>query len=283
VRSHASPAEPSELDRIQAFFAEQVQKRRALPKDAALTEQARGIVSASGRLSPIERLEIYRAQFWLRHTASLVEDFPGVSGILGQAAWQPLVEGYLIAHPPGSYTLRDLGLNFAQYIESQHALPQHALCTDMARLELAYLEIFDAADAAPLNAESLAGIPETAWESARIELHPALRLLRVDYPVAALRKQLFLAQSSAEKVLMPAREPECLLLFRHDLSMFHERLEVGAFALLQALTRRVPLGAACAEAQAEIPEQAASIAENVGRWFQAWTARGIITGVHPEG
>jgi hypothetical protein len=283
VTRSVEQSEPSELDRIQAFFAEQVQKQRALPKDAALAAQANAIVSAHGRLSPVERLEIYRVQFWLRHTASLVEDFPGVSGILGQAAWQPLVEGYLAAHPPESFTLRQLGLNFPQYIASQRALPQHALCTDMARLELAYLEIFDAADAAPLNADSLAGIPESVWESARIELHPALRVLQLDYPVATLRKQLLQAQFGAEKVLMPAREPQCLLLFRHDLSMIDEQIEPGAFALLQALTRCVPLVEACEQAQTESPEQAAGIAENAGRWFQVWTARGFITGVFPRG
>ncbi len=275
----ASPNEPNELDQIQTFFAEQLRKRRALPKDAELSEQARAVVSTTGRLSAVERLEIYREQFWLRHTASLVEDFPGVSGILGQEAWQTLVEGYLDAHPPESYTLRDLGLHFPQYVSAQRALEQHSLCTDMARLELAYLEIFDAADAPPLNAAALAGIPEAAWESARITLHPALRLLKVGYPVATLRKQLFYAQTSGESVPLPAPEPQYLLLFRRDLSMFHEALDAGAYALLEALMRQLPLVPACLQAQAEIPEEATTIAENVGAWFQSWTARGFITSV----
>jgi len=271
--------EPSELDQIQTFFAEQLRKRRALPKDAALSERARAFVSATGRLSPVERLEIYREQFWLRHTASLVEDFPGVSGILGQDAWQTLVEGYLDAHPPESFTLRDLGLHFPQYVAAQGALEHHALCSDMARLELAYLEIFDAADAPPLSATALAGIPEEAWERARVTLHPALRLLAVGYPVATLRKQLFYAQTSGDSVPLPAPEAQHLLLFRRDLSMFHEQLSAGAHALLAALARRVPLVPACKQAQAETPEEAASIAENVGAWFQSWTARGFITSV----
>jgi len=154
--------EPNELDRILLFFAEQLGKRRALPKDAALSERARGVVCASGRLSPVERLEIYREQFWLRHTASLVEDFPGLSGILGQGPWQTLIEGYLDAYPPRSFTLRDLGLDLPEYVAAQHWLPEHALCRDMARLELAYLEIFDAPDAVPLDAARLAEIPEEA-------------------------------------------------------------------------------------------------------------------------
>jgi hypothetical protein len=273
------PSEPSELDQIQTFFAEQLRKRRALPKDSALAERARTVVSASGRLSPVERLEIYREQFWLRHTSSLVEDFPGTSGILGQETWQTLIEGYLDAHPPQSYTLRDLGLRLPEYVASQHWLPEHALCCDMARLELAYLEIFDAADAAPLNVAQLAEIPEEAWERAHLVLHPALRLLAVDYPVATLRKQLFQAQTSGEKIPIPPGARQYLVLYRRDLTMFHEQLDAGAYALLGALARRVALVPACVQAQAEMPEEAASIVENVGAWCQAWTASGFITGV----
>ena len=272
-------SESHELDELQAFFAEQLQTRRTLPKDALISAQASKLIKASGKLSPVERLEIYREQFWLRHTSSLVEDFPGVSGILGQQAWAPLVEGYLTAHPPRSFTLRDLGLQFPAYVETRQALPHHALCCDMARLELAYLEIFDAEDAAPVAPEALAGIAEDAWERVRIDFQPALRLLKTAYPVAALRRQLIEAQSSAENVLLPAREAQCVLLFRRDLSMFHERVSEGAYALLHALTRRVPLLPACAEAQREVPAEAASIEENVGAWFQSWAARGLIRDV----
>jgi hypothetical protein len=269
----------SELDEIQTFFAAQLRSRRALTKDAAITEQAARIVKSTGRLSPVERLEIYREQFWLRHTSSLVEDFPGVGGILGQAAWATLIEGYLEAHAPHSYTLRDLGLRFPEYVESQRTLEHHRLCCDMARLELAYLEIVDAADAPPISPEALAAIADEAWPQVRIGFHPALRLLKTEYPVASLRRQLIEAQASAENVLIPAREAQWQVLFRRDLQLFHEPLGEGGYALLSALTRRVPLVAACEQAQTEVPGEAASIAESAASWFQSWAARGFVVSV----
>jgi hypothetical protein len=48
----------------------------------------------------------------------------------------------------------------------------------MARLEWAYIEAFDAADAPALDPLKLSGIPESAWETARILLDPAVRLLQ---------------------------------------------------------------------------------------------------------
>jgi hypothetical protein len=269
----------NELDEIQAFFAAQLRSRRPLTKDPQVSERARAIVSTTGTLSPVERLEIYREQFWLRHTSSLVEDFPGVSGILGQRAWAALIEGYLEAHRLQSCTLRDLGLGFPEYIASQSTLEHHALCRDMARLELAYLEIFDAADAPPVSPDALARISEDAWPGVRIAFHPALRLLKTDFPVAELRRQLIEARSSAEPLTLPAREARCQLLFRRDLQLFHEPLSEAGYALLDALTRRVPLQAACEQAQAEVPAQAASIAESAASWFQSWAARGFIISV----
>ena len=272
----------TDLDELQAFIATQLRSRRALPSDALLAQRAARLISTSGQLSPVERLEIYREQFWLRHTASLGEDFPGVSGILGQRAWQRLTEDYLDAHPPTTFTLRDLGLQLPEYIAGRLELEPElrVLCQDMARLERAYIEIFDAADALPITPEALAAVPEHAWEQAQLVIHPAVRLLALNYPVAELRKPLIEATDGAPS--RPAREPHCLLLFRdaqRDLQMFHERISAGAHALLGALMHPRSLLAACERAQAEVPGEAAIIAESIGPWFQSWAARGLITGV----
>ncbi len=269
----------NELDEIQAFFVEQLQSRKALPKDRAASEHAESLITRYGRLSPAERLEIYREQFWLRHTSSLVEDFPGLSGILGQAAWSSLIEGYLEAHPPRSFTLRDLGLQLPEYVEKQAALPNRELCADMARLERAHIEIFDAADSVPITPAALALVPDNAWEKAELVFQPALRLLELDYPVAALRRALIEAQRSGTRLPLPEREPHCLLLFRRDLQLFHEPLSRGAHALLAALTRRVPLVTACEQAQLAVPDEARAIEENLALWFQSWAARGFVVGV----
>ena len=272
----------TDLDELQAFITTQMRSRKTLPNDASLARTAASLIKSGGELSPVERLEIYREQFWLRHTASLGEDFPGVSGILGQASWRRLIEDYLDAHPPTSFTLRDLGLQLPEYIAGRLELEPELrmLCTDMARLERGYIEIFDAADALPISPGAIAAVPEHAWARARLVTHPALRLLSLNYPVAELRRQLIEAKNDAGP--RPQREPHCLLLFRdsqRDLQMFHERLSAGAHALLAALMNSRSLLAACEQAQAEVPGESSIIAENVGPWFESWAARGFITAV----
>lgn len=134
---------------LQAELAELLQRRRAIDTDPTVREQSARIATGNDRLSPAEQLEIYREQFWLRHTSSLVEDFEGLGGVLGQADWERLIEDYLAAHPPRSYNLRDLGERLPAFVEQSSWLPNHTLCVDMARVEWAYIEVFDAADAAP--------------------------------------------------------------------------------------------------------------------------------------
>ncbi|HKO94438.1 MAG TPA: DNA-binding domain-containing protein, partial [Polyangiaceae bacterium] len=111
-----------DLTELQHWVVRHLQQLRALPKDAAIRAEAADRLTGNDRLAPVEQLEIYREQFWLRHTASLVEDFPGVGGVLGQADWEQLVEGYLQAHPSESWTLRELGRHFAEHVTHCPAL-----------------------------------------------------------------------------------------------------------------------------------------------------------------
>src|SRR5690349_14811454 len=110
-------------------------RRRALAADPRVAEAARTQFNGGDRLSPVEKLEIYRRQFWLRHTASLLKDFPGLAGVLGRRDWERLVEDYLDEVIPTSWTLRDLGSRMPAHVERSDWLPHHRLCIDMAGLE----------------------------------------------------------------------------------------------------------------------------------------------------
>jgi hypothetical protein len=255
-----------------------LRRRRALPEDADVARTARLHIGGNDRLSPVEQLEIYREQFWLRHTASLLEDFPGLSGVIGQKDWERLVEGYLEEVPLDSFSLRELGDRLPAYVERADFLPHHALCIDMARLEWAYVEIFDASDAPPLDGAKLTSIPEDAWPAARIVFTPALALLRVSYPVAELRKTL--RDNTGESVPIPDAKSENLILYRGaDKNLFHAAVSDLAYTFIEALRHGAPLGEASELAANRVPSEAASLEENVGPWFLEWGRRGWIIDV----
>lgn len=281
----AEPLSLERLDSLQFWIAEQIQSPRGLGRSSAITDQASQRLTGNERLLPIEQLEIYRQQYWLRHSSSLVEDFPGLGGILSQRAWEKLVEGYLAAHAPEGWTLRDLGRHLPAYIAEAADLPHQALCLDMARLEWAFIELFDAAEAPPLDLKKLASLPANSLEAGSIVLHPALVLLEVQYPVATLRQQLVAhaEASHSEAVPIPEPDPRQLVLYRgQNLRLYHRPVPPEAFALLQAMQRGLSLVGACEYALETAPNQGESLQQNVGNWFGQWSRRGWIVDVIPQ-
>ena len=266
----------SSLSELQRALADAIRHGGALGQHPGFAALAQQHVSGNDRLSPVEQLEIYREQFWLRHTASLVEDFPGLGGILGQHDWEKLVEAYLRSTAPDSHTLRDLGSGLADFIGGATWLPHQALCHDMARLELAYIEVFDAADSAPLAPERLATIPEERLGDAQLVVAPAVRLLTVDYPAADLRRRL--RAEGDEPMAIPEKSPQRLVVYRHDLKLWDMPLSGVAYALLGALSAGKPLGPA-AEIAAVDASAEQELAAGLGGWLQEWTRKGLISDV----
>lgn len=229
------------LTRLQLELCAFLRQRTAVEKDPAASAWAEQFLTGSASLSPVQQLEVYREQYWLRHTGSLVEDFPGLSGILGQKNWERLVEGYLERHPPQHFSLRDLGAQLPAYVAEQSWLERPELCANMAALEWAYVECFDAPDSEPLSALELQQIAADAWARATCRLNPALRLLRVSYPVAELRRALKRSAVEGGTVSYPDKTPDNLVVYRHQRELEVTSLSDGAFELLDAFARGVPL------------------------------------------
>jgi hypothetical protein len=204
---------------------------------------------------------------------------PDSKSTSSNASGSRLVEEYLLAHPPTSVSLRDLGEKLPAFLESAAFLPQRELVLDMARFEWAHIEVFDAPAMPPLTPEAVADLDEEALASARLVLSPALRLLGVSYPVPELRNRLLSAVDANVVLPLPEPSPARLVLYRRELSIVHCRLRPAPFVLLDALARGVSLGNACEIACALGDDEAASVEREVATWFTDWVARGFIVGV----
>ena len=269
------------LDEIQRTLSQWLQRPRTVLGDPDLARAIAIHLTGNERLSPGEQLEIYREQYWLRHTSSLVEDFPGLSGILGQQDWERLVEGYLVAHPPFHFSLRDLGAQLPTYVEQQRWLTPHQLCIDMARLEWAYIECFDAADSILLDPAKISQIGPDAWASSRLSIAPALRLLHVTYPVAELRRALKESGPSST-IAYPEASPEHLVIYRERGGLRHIAVNSRAFELLGCFQRGMPLleGVEHLLVSGLVDEEA--LTHELADWFQDWAARGWVCDVVSE-
>lgn len=275
---------PPELHELQGFLASALRREEEIADDASVSATARKYVAGNDRVPPEEQADIYRRQFWLRHHEALSQDYQGFIKLVGDEVFDALLHAYLNAYPPRTPSLRDLGAALVPFAERWDGFPAELRgpALDLLRYEHAFIDLFDGAEPPPLDPQKLASLPEDAWERARIVLHPLLARLRLEYPVHRYRLAVFFGESDTPPP-PPERAPVCLALYRRDFGIHFEELEPTAFALLEALAAGEPLVSACDRLAATLDEAAAEALQNdVGTWFQRWTAlRWIVDVVLP--
>jgi hypothetical protein len=262
---------------LQSSFAKAVQQPIAVSEQVDGPRVAESIATGSARLSPIDQLEVYREQFWLRHVGALEEDFPTIVHLLGHAEFHRLAERYLEAQPSSAFSLRDLGVGLGRFLTSTPPYSHDPLLAECAQLEWAFVEAFDAVDQPPVDAASIAAIPDEGWPSAHLTLHPALQRVAASHPVHEFRAAV---RSGAEPPRPDARRTY-LAVYRGRETLQYVELEPMAFDLLERLARGEPLGDACeaVAANAASPDAEAVLEAKVGQWFQFWSSAGWVTGV----
>jgi hypothetical protein len=259
------------LGDLQAMFAEALASPKSIAREGEWPTRGEASFTGSARLSPIEQLDVYREQFWLRHVACLAEDFPTLQAFVGEARFEAIVAGYLAAHPPVHFMLRHLGSDLARFLEASN---DESLVVDIARVEWAFVEAFDAADAPPLDARAVAEIPEDAWSTARIILHPSLQRLRLAHPTHTMRAQ----HREKVPVVRPEEAATRVVVYRRDFLLYAEEMEALPFDMLERLAGGQPLGEA-GDALADATGRREEVESRIGEWFTRWSALGWITRV----
>jgi hypothetical protein len=268
---------------IQAFLGSAIPRTAALSQDPRVSAAATKLVAPGLRLTPVEQVEIYREQFWLRHIGAMTEDFVTVRHVLGDDGFRLVCERYFAARPPQSFTLRDLGDGFAEFLRETEPWSKDALLEDCARLEWAFVEAFDAPDASPLNPETIASASEDAWATANVIFHPSVQLVELSYPVHVFRKDV---KENVDGVVASAPErptagPTWVVVYRGPERLMYIAIERLAFQLLKRLARGEALAAACESVASEAgsAEASSELEAKVGSWFQAWASYGWVSEV----
>ncbi|HEY3928887.1 MAG TPA: DNA-binding domain-containing protein [Candidatus Koribacter sp.] len=245
-----------------------------------LTGEAEAIIKPNDRLTSVERLEIYSRSYWYRVLDSLVEDFPGVRAIASVREFHAMSRDYLTQHPSTSFTLRNLGSHFVEWLEknARRVHPHERLALDMAHLEWAHIEVFDAAEMPVITPEAWA----RAGEAAVLKLQPYIRLVAAEYAVDDLLLEVRKVEDSNRKIAnwhrksLPRiqRDKAFIVLHRVEYSVCYRRVTHEGFRLLQALQEGKPLGEALEFAfhGSKLPED--SWPALVQEWFGSWMSLG---------
>ncbi|MBK6694902.1 MAG: putative DNA-binding domain-containing protein [Myxococcales bacterium] len=269
------PTPPESLLRAQALLAEAIRRPLPLALDAdtaAVSALARG----SRTLSPIEQVDVYREQFWLRHIASLKEDFPTLVQLLGGRLPRAR-ERYLERFPPSHHDLRFLSEDMERFVASELPYSNDPLLAECARIEWAFIDAYHAADPTPFDATPLATAAPDAVLLARFELQAPLRLVVTRFATHDFREAVR-AEGRAPEVPRPAEREVHLAIFRVGDALRSYELEPASHAVLAALKEGLPLGQACERALAMgLTEE--DVSQKLAAWFAWWTQWGLLAKV----
>lgn len=276
----AEPLPPESLREVQHLLARMFQRSEPISDDASLSSACAEHVSGNERMSPAEQVDVYREQFWLRHRAALLDDYPAFHYVVGDEVFDAFCRAYLVAHVPHTPSLRELGHEIRRFAETFDGFPEavRELALDVLSYERAWVDVFDGPDPAPLDPQVIAAVAPEAWNTALIRLNPCVARLSLHHPVHRLRY----AVKAEEAPPLPDRVAEGvrLALFRTKNVLHFEELSPAAFDLLDALGRGVPLVPACGEiTEGKSEAEITAINAAIGGWFSSWARWGFIAAI----
>ena len=238
----------SELARLQADFS------AALAAPAATLAMPAGLRDTmAGPAQTARRFALYRNNVRLARMNALAGAYPVIRNIVGEEFFTGLAREYAGGHESAGGDLNAYGARFAAFLGSFAPVAELPYLPDVARLEWQAHLAYYAADAAPFDANRLAGVPEGQWAALRFRLHPATTALRSGWPVARIW-EINQPAYCGEMAMDLRPQTTYALVHRPVYDVRVAPLLAGEYSLITALAADCPLGDALAQAAAAQPD-----------------------------
>lgn len=222
------------------------------------------IVAGPNGKAAVKRYNVYRNNVTVSLTDALAAIYPAVQRITGVEFFRAMARSHIRQTPPRSPLLFEYGRDFPAFAEGYAYAQDMPWLADTARIERAWLDAYHAADAPPLPAEALAGVPPERLADLVFRPHPATGIVRSRYAAVTI----FAANRDAQPVgMINAAVPEDALITRPALDVVVRRLPAGAALFLEQLMAGAPLGAAATAACAPHPDF--DLASNIAGMIEA--------------
>jgi hypothetical protein len=249
------------LHEVQRLFWESVAVR---PGRDSIAPAFIGLVRGRDDCDRRTRIQVYSDAYFLRLRDVLHEDFPRVVALLGTEQFDQVVANYLEEFPSEQPSVRHLGRALAEFLRHREDMPK--CVADLAELEWARVEVFDAPDAESATIEDLVSVLADDWPALRFRAIPAMQILRAKYPVHQL-------WSGGESPEVSAAETSLRVWRKNDYEVLHAPMDARESAALHKMVSGEPFAAIC-ESFADLPEPQA--AQETTGLLARWIEDGII-------
>lgn len=168
----------------------------------------KGLVNPDG-VQASKRFDVYRNNVAVSLSDALEAAFPIIRKLVGDKFFRAMAGVYLRKHPPSSPLMMFYGDKMPQFLRRFEPAKSLPYLSDMARIELAMRHAYHAADATPIDAQTLAALAPERLMSTKFKFAPATYVYASDFPIYGIYRA-----NTVEGAPKAAMQPEAMLISR---------------------------------------------------------------------
>lgn len=218
---------------------------------------------------------VYRHAYGSRLVEAVRNDHELLHGYLGDEMFDEMGHAYVKARPSEHPNLRWFSQGLPDFLKSTAPYSDYPVLSDLAALEKALNDAFDAKDGPVLGLADMTGFAPEAWADLTFQAHPSASRLDLSTNASAIWRALKNDETPPDAAVPD--EPSRLLIWRRDVTPVFRELSVEEAMMWDEAANGVPFGVLCSMlATYDDPDGAA--ARGAG-YLHGWTTSGILTGV----
>jgi hypothetical protein len=248
-------------------------------------EFQRGILSGDDAIldeildSPREKREtllgVYRHAYGSRLVDAVRNDHELLHLYLGDEMFDEMAHAYVKAHPSENPNLRWFSQGLPDFLKSAEPYSSHPVLSDLAALEKALNDAFDAAEGAVVELTDMAGFAPEAWSDLRFQPHPSAS--RLDLATNASAIWLALKNDENPPEATPLEQPARLLIWRQDVTPMFRELSAEEAMMWDEAANGISFGVLC-EMLATYDDPDGAAGRGAG-YLHGWITAGLLMGV----
>jgi len=246
-------------------------QRAILERDDAIL----GDIPDGPRETKTNLLGIYRDAYALRLIEVIGNDHEVLRPYVGEPQFEDMARAYIAAYPSRHPNARWFSHRLPEFLRVTKPYSDRPLLAELAALERALNDAFDAVDAPVLSMADLAAVPAELWARLSFVPHPSATRLDVRTNAAAVWSALKASEDPPHPVV--AKETTSLVVWRHDTTSMFRAISAEEAMMWDEMTKGVRFGDLC-EMLATYDDPPSAPARAAG-FLKAWLDAGSLSEV----
>ena len=183
---------------------------------------------------PAPRFGVYRNNLVVSLIDALAATFPVTQALVGEDFFRAMARLFVLAQPPRSRVMAWYGVDLPDFIAGFEPAASLPYLVDVARLEMARVRAYHAADAEPLPPQALQAALADPQQlpQLRLRLHPSLQLLASPFAICGLWAA---HQGLLQMAELDPYQAQTALVVRNGLEVEVQEIPAAGAACIRAL------------------------------------------------